>query len=92
METKIQILLSNGRSVDKEFYKSILQQIEEIIPALRPNATYTGEALCGTEFWEELGSKQRLAGQCIAYMVRLEELPLERVGCEHQYPRKYKRK
>lgn len=92
MQTQKYILLLDGTAVHENFYNSIFQQVDEIIPAMKLGKPYTAKTLCGPEFWEGLGSKQRLAGQCISNMVYLGQLPLQVIGCEHQFPRKYRRK
>jgi hypothetical protein len=89
----LMILLSGGHSVTEAFYKKVELQVEEIIPALTPEASYTLEILCRDEFWQQLSSvERRLAGRCMANMVSKEELPLVFVGCPHSLPKKYRLK
>ena len=79
-----------GYSAHRAFYDSIRREVLEVTPALIPGEGYTAEMLCGPEFWGQLSdNEQRLAGRCVAYMVRNGLLPLRRLGCQHKSPARY---
>jgi hypothetical protein len=87
----LMILLSGGHSVTEAFYKKVELQVEEVLPAVVPEVSYTLEELCGQEFWGQLSpNEQKLAGRCMARMVKNGELPFEFVGCKHASPKRYK--
>ena len=79
-----------GYSAPRTFYDSIRREVLGVTPALIPGEGYTAEMLCGPEFWGPLSdNEQRLAGRCVAYMVRNALLPLRRLGCQHKSPARY---
>jgi hypothetical protein len=79
-----------GHSAHRAFYDSIRREILDIAPALIPGEGYTAEMLCGPEFWCQLSdNEQRLAGRCVAHMVRNGLLPLIRLDCRHKSPARY---
>jgi hypothetical protein len=76
-ESNTAIVLASGHKVAKEFYDLIHQQASKIIPTLRRIRAYPSKKLCGEIFWETLTSEQqRLAGRCVAEMVKWGQLPL----------------
>ena len=77
-------------SVARVFYDAIRREILDVMPALFPDAGYTVEMLCGSDIWLPMSdTQQRLAGRCVAHMVRNDELPLRRLGCRHKSPARY---
>jgi hypothetical protein len=92
-EATAHIILNDGYDgycVTTEFYTAIRHQVEEVIPALDPDAVYTLEMLCGEVFWDSLtDGKRRKAGRCMTHMVTNNLLPLRSVEGRHEYPKLY---
>ena len=87
------LLLHNGYSVSKFFYDRIKGQVEDIVPAMDQDVSYTLEMLCGMVFWDALSVKERhTAGRCMADMVEGDIFPMDFVGCEHVSPKRYRLK
>jgi hypothetical protein len=79
-----------GYSAHRAFYDNIGREILDVTPALIPGEGYTSEMLCSPAFWSQLSNnEQRLAGRCVAHMVRSGLLPLRRLGCRHKSPARY---
>jgi len=83
------ILLSEGSTADKDFYKAIEAQVESVIPELTHGKRYTLKKLCG-EFWDVLErGEKNLAGKCMAHMVATKKFPIHFVKTKHEYPLHY---
>ena len=92
-EPVVMIVLLGGHMATEVFYNKIKSQVEQVLPAVAPDVSYTLEKLCGSGFWGQLDPKeQKLAGRCMVRMVKKGELPFEFVGCEHASPKKYRLK
>ena len=75
------------------FFEEVRKRVEEIVPALEHDVDYTAEMLCGKDYWKSMSARcRRMAGMCIAFMVRQEMLPLVCSACPHQYPKPYRPK
>lgn len=86
-------LLAGVYPVKAEFFESIRQQVEAVLPTLKPHLTYTLEKLCGKLFWEKLDAGERkLAGRCMAHLVVKNQLPLLFAPRNHEYPKHYQLK
>lgn len=86
------VVLTGGYSVAASFYAEIRARVEEIIPALRANQSYTLKMLCGPDFWGALRKGDQLkAGRCMAHMVATNQLPLCFVGCHLCTNKRYRR-
>ncbi len=87
------ILLHDGYTILEIFYEVVRQQVDEGLPDLERDASYTAKRLCGKEFWRHLNNgERRMAGRCIAYMVTRNLLPLTFAETRHEYPKKYQLK
>jgi hypothetical protein len=76
-DSNLAIALESGHKVSKEFYDLIHRHASTVIPKLRRNRAYQSKGLCGVAFWETLtADQQRMAGRCVAEMVRWGQLPL----------------
>lgn len=85
------MVLYPGLSVPKPFYDRIKESVQEILPAMQRGEHYTLEMLCDEELWDSLGDgNRRKAGQCMAFMVRNDEIPqLTFAPTKHEYPKMY---
>lgn len=71
------VILLGGYTAPQAFYNSVRQQVEEALPALECDKSYTLEMLCGKAFWDQLDTGEPLmAGRCMTYMVKNNLLPL----------------
>jgi len=87
------VLLHANRVVKLAFFDEVRNLIEEIRPALERDVDYTAEMLCGPEFWKSLSATEcRMAGMCVAFIVRQEMVPLVCSVCRHRYPKRYRLK
>ncbi len=91
MTTEVFIVLGDGYyTVPEFFYDRIKHEIADVLHVLKPGVEYTAEMLCGPEIWGSLKrGEPSLAGRCVMDMVLKGVLPLQVVGCEHQYPKRY---
>ena len=89
--TEIYILLHDGKPASKSLYDTVRLLVEEVIPGMVPGVGYTTEILCGEDFWVSLkdDNERRMAGKCMANLVKIGKLQLKIQGCEHKFPRKY---
>jgi hypothetical protein len=94
MTTNTNVILYCGRTVPQAFFDSVQQQVEEVLPAMDPEACYTSKMLCGMEFWELLlnNGQRRTAGRCLAHMVSQELLPLVFAESKSKHPKWYQLK
>ena len=91
--TKVYLVFKDGFAAPKALYKSVKEQVQEIIPALSSGSALTLEDLCGADFWGSLTDGQRrLAGRCMVFMVRNGKLPLEFTGHICASPKRYQLK
>ena len=89
-DTNIFIVFEDGFSAPRAFFESVEERVLEIIPALLRGHGYTLEDLCGPDFWGSLSDGQRrLAGRCMAFMVKKGMLPLEFSGHICASPKQY---
>lgn len=80
-------------AVNKDFYDSVLLQVEEVIKVLTPGKKYNLKTLCGEEFWDLLDNgERRMAGRCMADIVCRGLLPLTFARSKHEYPKHYQLK
>lgn len=85
--TNLMMVLDTGRSVPEPLYNSVKQHLKNRIHKLDRERIYKAEMLCGKEFWDPMfAGEQKMAGECIASMVRQKILPLELVQKKHEYP------
>lgn len=77
-----EVIVCDNRKVTREFFEIVRDQAIDMIPKMKPHVKFTAETLCGNEFWELLDTNggRRLAGGCIAMLVRDGDLPLEMAG------------
>ncbi len=87
----LEVVLNLNLSVPKPFYDRIKELVEEVLPALERGEYYSLKMLCGGQFWESVGDgDRRRAGQCMAYMVRNNEIPsITFAPTKREYPIKY---
>ena len=87
------LVLQDGRGffyVPVPLYRRFRDRILIVIPEMVPEICLKAERLLGTEIWSALDAGgRRVAGRCVAYMVRQGEIRLRRVGCKHQHPVQY---
>lgn len=87
------LVLQDGRGafyVPLPLYRRFREAILIFIPEMMPNSVHKAERLLGTEIWSTLDAGgRRVAGRCVAYMVRQGEIRLRRVGCKHERPARY---
>lgn len=76
------MLLDTNRSALVSVYKSVRSQVEDVIEAMVPGQPYTLREICGEKYWAGLNKKsiQRMAGACMADMVRKGMLRLKFAG------------
>jgi len=95
MDTSITelLVLQDGRGffyVPLPLYRRFRDRILIFIPEMIPEIPHKAERLLGTEVWSTLDAgARRVAGRCVAYMVRQGEIGLRRVGCKHEHPAQY---
>lgn len=88
--TNTSVSLYSGHKVSQSLLDSVWKQVEDVLPALEPNARYTAKELCGMVFWLELNKREcRKAGRCLAHLVVMKKLPLKFDGPRRKYPKKY---
>lgn len=86
-------IFADGYTLSSDFCRAIACQVEEIVPALIPDASYTLEMLCGEAFWARLSNgERRMAGRCMAQLVVNSKLPLCFADSRHEYPKYYRLK
>lgn len=80
----------NRFKIKLTFYKLIEVAAIENLDNLVKDIPYTSKKLCGNGFWLELSTGERkMAGICIAHMVKLKLLNLIEVEGVHEYPKLY---
>ena len=92
--TEVYTILSDCKTtVPATYYDSIQKQITEVLEYITLGTKCTAIELCGgQEYWGAVAkNRPTLAGKCIVDMVKIGKLPLEQVGCEHDFPRKYRK-
>lgn len=79
--------LTKGRSTPEQFLVTILNTVNDIVPALQADTKYLTEDLCDPDVWPtwKIG-EHRCAGMCLRYLSETGELPLEVVSPKGKYP------
>ena len=88
------ILLSNGRYALSGILDYVRYVVQDRIPSLSHDGTYTLRQIIGEENWNDLSSMNKIeAGWCMIHLVARGELPMISVNkCRHQSPKKYRLK
>lgn len=87
---EVVLVLCKGLLVAQSFYDELKKQVMDHLPGLERGEKYTLEKICSGEFWKLLSNgNRRLAGQCMAHMVRKGFLPLAFAPTKHEYPKMY---
>jgi len=89
----VNVFLSNGRWVNRNFLEVIKEVVADVVPYLVHGARYTLETICGEEFWSALSNgEKRQAGWCMKHLVITGELPFIIAESRHEYPVYYQLK
>jgi hypothetical protein len=84
-------VFDDGFDASADLCIEICRQLEVILPAVDPDASYTLEQLAGAAYWDPLTTHQRqLRGRVMTHLWTAGVMPFERVGCRHEFPRKYR--
>ena len=84
-------LLPNGLVVPRKLYDFVREHIAEIVPAMQRDVGYTVKDIFDAQVWSHWShGTRRLVGRCVSYMVSSNVLPLERLGCRHDDPARYR--
>jgi hypothetical protein len=87
------LVLQDGRGffyVPLPLYRRFRDAILIFMPDMIPKVPHKAEHLLGMEIWSTLDAGgRRVAGRCLAYMVRQGDIRLRRVGCKHEHPARY---
>jgi hypothetical protein len=87
------LVLQDGRGffyVPLPLYRRFRDRILIFMPEMIPKSAHKAERLLGTEIWSALDAGgRRVAGRCVANMVRQGDIRLRRVGCKHEHPARY---
>ena len=72
------IQLSNGRYVHIDIFDIVRMYVEERIPVLSLDKSYTLKQICGDENWNKLSKVNKIdAGYCMVHLVEKGELPFK---------------
>jgi hypothetical protein len=83
----------NRFKIKLAFYNLIKLAANDNLVNLVKDIPYKSERVCSKGFWRELSSGERkMAGICIAHMVKHKVLNLIEVEGVHEYPKLYKLK
>ena len=84
-------MLLHGRYlVHREIYDCVRYQLGDVCHFLDPRKTYKASQLCGDGFWSQLSRAEgKVAGSCLAQMVKNGTLPLAKVSASGRYPNRY---
>ena len=88
------IQLSNGKSVPSEILELVGLVVEDRIPNLSHDKSYTLRGIFGEEEWSYFDPMNKIdAGYCMVQLVSRGELPMISANeCKHQSPKKYRLK
>jgi len=88
--TEVILLLDDSFTVPQNFYSEVRKQVTDIAPALQLDAEYPLKKLCDSDYWFSLTIHERkLAGRCMAYMVKNGFTPYNFAGRLCQSPKVY---
>ena len=77
-DTSNQYVLDNGRYIDPDIMDIVHMYVEERIPSISPDKTYTLRQIIGEENWNELSKIAKLdAGYCMVHLVKTGVLPFK---------------
>ena len=84
---QVRQVITKGRMKPAELVQIVLEEVQEILPGLVADATYSTEDLCGPDLWTDwLTGERRSAGMCIRYLIETGHLPLELASPKGKYP------
>ena len=84
------IFLCNGCSVDPDTFDIVCMFLEERIPLLSPDNTFTLKQIVGEENWDNLSKRGKIeAGYSMVHLVEKKEVPFKTVKGRHEYPKLY---
>ena len=88
------IQLSNGKSVPPEILELVGLVVEDRIPNLSHDKSYTLRGVFGEEEWSYFDPMNKIeAGWSMVHLVAKGELPMISANeCKHQSPKKYRLK
>lgn len=91
--SQVFIVLHGRYWIHSEIYDSVRHQLGDVCDFLDPRKTYKASQLCGDGFWSQLSRTEgKVAGSCIAQMVKNRDLPLVKVNAPGKYPNRYELK
>lgn len=84
---RVRQVITKGRLKPTELVQIVLEEVQDILPGLVADATYSTEDLCGPDVWTDwLTGERRGAGMCIRYLIETDHLPLELASPKGKYP------
>ena len=84
---RVRQFITKGRMTPAQLVRIVLEAVEDILPGLEANATYSTENLCGPDLWSTwLTGEHRSAGMCMRYLIENGHLPLELASPKGRYP------
>ena len=87
------IQLSNGRYVHIDIFDIVRMYVEERIPVLSRDKSYTLKQICGDENWNKLSKVNKIdAGYCMVHLVEKGELPFIAVKGKGDNHKRYRLK
>ena len=88
--TEVILLLDDSFTVPQNPYNQVREQVTDIAPILTLDDDYTLKKLCDPDYWDSLTNNERkLAGRCMAYMVKNGLVPYNFAGRLCQSPKVY---
>ena len=84
---RVRQVIAKARMKPAKLVHAVLEAVQDILPALEANATYSTEDLCGPDLWISwLTGERRSAGMCLRYLIENDHLPLELTSPKGKYP------
>ena len=86
------IVLSGGRKVSEDFYRTVQRQVVEYIPKLQFDREYKSQDLIDPLLWDASDKQLHiLIGKCVAHLVANGKVALAFVGCPRCNNKRYVR-
>jgi hypothetical protein len=76
---RAETLLLTHKVSPGQIFATVLAEVTQAVPHLEDGAKYTSEKICDPDIWSKWSlAERRVAGMCLAYLVRNRAVPLYR--------------
>ena len=89
---RVRTLLAKHDITAEQMMAEVYAMVIDDLPALVPEGRYLTQDLCGAVLWTRFRTNgvKRCAGMCLAYLVEIRVVPIEKSTAPRVYPLKFR--